>query len=180
MNDFSATILNARLPYLFGNEIEYLHELAEHLTDDDVVVCLGTGPGIMLMALTENNNTNFKLTSIDIGDYHSAVAHLDTVNRIDRARFIVADSALSANRYFDETVSVVLVDADHTKEGVLRDIQAWWKKVRYGGLVFFHDYIKKEPDNGVAEAIAESITDEWEKVTEVGISIVFKKVKKDA
>ena len=180
MGDFSATILNARLPYLFDGEIEYFHQLAEQLTDDSVVVCLGTGPGIMLMALVEENDKNFDLVSVDIGDYSTAMKHLEVMDKIERAGFIVNDSADEAFNWRDESVDVLLVDACHQYSCVKHDIKAWWKKVRYGGLVFFHDYIKKEPDNGVAEAIAESITDEWEKVTEVGISIVFKKVKKDA
>lgn len=178
--EFSATILNSRLPYLFGNEIEYFHSLAEKLTDDSVVVCLGTGPGIMLMALTENNDKNFELVSVDIGDYYSAMKHLEMIGKIDRAGFIVNDSSDEALKWQDESVSVLLVDACHQKTCVEADIKAWWKKVKYNGLVFFHDFIKKEDDNGVEQAINECKTAEWQEIARPGISIVYKKVKADA
>ena len=36
-------------------------------------------------------------------------------------------------------VDFVFVDADHSTEGVLRDLTAWAPKVRPGGLIVGHD-----------------------------------------
>lgn len=40
----------------------------------------------------------------------------------------------------DGSLDFVFVDADHSYEGVKRDIADWTPKVRKGGIVFGHDY----------------------------------------
>jgi hypothetical protein len=57
------------------------------------------------------------------------------------------------------------------------DINAFWSKLKIQGLMFFHDYIKKEEGNGVEEAINEHKNENWEEVCRPGISIVYKKTE---
>ena len=49
--------------------------------------------------------------------------------------------------------------------------------MKAGGLIFFHDYIRKESDNGVEEAINEHKDENWLEVCRPGISIVYKKIR---
>lgn len=63
----------------------------------------------------------------------------------NRAHIIRMDSAISANIFPDEHFDFVYIDADHSYEGVMRDIKAWWPKVKKGGLFCGDDYI---PDDG--------------------------------
>ncbi len=48
------------------------------------------------------------------------------------------DTAAAASLYNE--VDYVFLDADHTEAGVLRDLQAWWPKVRKGGYIGGHDW----------------------------------------
>ncbi|MFA5754519.1 MAG: class I SAM-dependent methyltransferase [Patescibacteria group bacterium] len=56
-------------------------------------------------------------------------------------------------RFFD----YVYIDADHSYEGCLRDMGAWWTRVRQGGVMAGHDYIdtksKAGTDFGVIRAV---------------------------
>jgi hypothetical protein len=48
----------------------------------------------------------------------------------------VAAAALFAPRTFD----LVYIDASHVEENVLADLEAWYPKVRPGGLLCGHDW----------------------------------------
>ncbi len=52
--------------------------------------------------------------------------------------FVVGDTAEAA-KLFDH-VSYVFLDADHSYDGVLRDLNAWWPKVVNGGYIGGHDW----------------------------------------
>lgn len=63
----------------------------------------------------------------------------------DRAHIIRMDSVLSADLFPDEYFDFIYIDADHSYEGVVRDLNAWWPKIKKGGLFCGDDYI---PDDG--------------------------------
>lgn len=50
------------------------------------------------------------------------------------------DSSSASNFYWNESVDFVFVDADHTYEGVKKDIMSWWPKIKKGGVLAGHDY----------------------------------------
>ena len=54
--------------------------------------------------------------------------------------------------YFD----FVYIDADHTYNAVKRDIDAWFPKVRVGGIIGGHDYF--QPTCGVKQAVDEKFS----------------------
>lgn len=45
----------------------------------------------------------------------------------------------------DESLDFVYIDGDHSFEACTNDISRWTKKVRMGGIVAGHDYIKHRP-----------------------------------
>ena len=53
---------------------------------------------------------------------------------------IRSDSASAAERFVDGSVDFLYVDASHTYAGVLRDLIAWFPKVRTGGLIAGDDW----------------------------------------
>jgi hypothetical protein len=63
----------------------------------------------------------------------------------DRAHIVRMDSVKAASMFPDEFFDFIYIDADHSYEGVVRDITAWWPKIKKGGLFCGDDYI---PDNG--------------------------------
>lgn len=56
-----------------------------------------------------------------------------------------------ASRVPDNSLGLVYIDADHSYQGVTRDINAWWSTLKRGGVMAFHDY--QNPDYGVTEAV---------------------------
>lgn len=57
-----------------------------------------------------------------------------------RVRLYRATTAAAARRVKNASLDFVFIDADHTYEGVLADIDAWQRKVRPGGMLLGHDY----------------------------------------
>lgn len=69
-------------------------------------------------------------------------------------RFIKAFSMDAVKEFADESLDFVYIDANHNFEYVVEDIAAWSKKVRKGGIVCGHDYIKNEEFKfGVLDAV---------------------------
>lgn len=50
------------------------------------------------------------------------------------------DSSTAAADYPDKSIDFVFIDADHTYEGVKRDLAAWYPKMKVGGIFAGHDY----------------------------------------
>lgn len=66
---------------------------------------------------------------------------------------LVHDTSEAAKNFVDASVDFVFVDADHSYEGVLKDLRAWWPKVKAGGRMAGHDHTLAFP--GVIQAVAE-------------------------
>lgn len=174
---FSAKILNTRLPYVFGDEVSFLENLGKTLSPNGRVLMLGCGPGIMAMLLAEGAGCDLDLHVVDMGDFSSFIQHMRAIGRSPGQLYPAkTDNVWAA--FARESFDLLIVDADHSKEAVIRDIKHYWDHVKYGGLIFFHDFLKThEIDSGVAEAIEQCKTTEWEEVSRPGTSIVFRKVK---
>lgn len=70
----------------------------------------------------------------------------------DVVRLIQSDSAEAAACFVPDSLDFVFIDADHSYQGVSRDIAAWRPKVKAGGIVAGHDRIQ----DGVKRAVAEA------------------------
>ncbi len=49
-------------------------------------------------------------------------------------------SVEAARMFVGDSVRFVFIDANHSHSAVLSDIQAWWYKIRPGGILAGHDY----------------------------------------
>lgn len=142
--------LNSKLPYAFGGELAWLRD---HARNAGVGVMIGAGPGIMGIALLEGN-PHMELTIIDIDTCYFAQEHMKDAG-FTTASFVVSDSAEYGEQYAGDPIDLLIIDGDHSKVGVLRDLAAWFPHVRNEGLIFFHDVVDLENNgtNGVLEAI---------------------------
>jgi hypothetical protein len=67
-------------------------------------------------------------------------------------RTLVPCDSVAAARHIPDGMDLVFIDGDHTAQGVLRDLNAWWPKVTPEGLCTGHDY--GHPDYpGVKQAV---------------------------
>jgi predicted O-methyltransferase YrrM len=72
--------------------------------------------------------------------------------------YILRDYSLSAaNRFQDNELDFVFIDADHTYESTKADIVAWYQKVRVGGILGGDDYATQWP--GVPQAVNEFVAE---------------------
>lgn len=158
-------IVNHRAPYATPEELDYLCELAKTLPAGASVCMLGAGPGVMALAILEGN-PRLNMTIIDHDTLQYADAHLRAAGFPD-VNLWRMDSAAAAQEWSGGKVDLLIVDADHSYEGVRRDILAWSKLVREGGYIFFHDYDARgtlfehqEQYPGVMQAVDEFILPE--------------------
>jgi len=83
-------------------------------------------------------------------------AYENTVSFHRRRIILVGKSTQVVHLIPDGVLDFVYIDADHSKQSVLEDLDHWYPKVRSGGFVGGHDYLaryKKFP--GCTEAINE-------------------------
>lgn len=73
-------------------------------------------------------------------DFRAAVGVAD--ENIGVLSLLEMSTVGSAELFDDGVVDLVFIDADHSYEAVVADIEAWWPKVRDGGLLAGHDYGK--------------------------------------
>lgn len=72
-------------------------------------------------------------------------AYAETMSRIsgneDRAFMIRALSTQAVSLFEDNSLDFVYIDGNHAYEYVKEDIEAWWPKLKKGGVFAGHDYL---------------------------------------
>lgn len=69
----------------------------------------------------------------------------------DRVHVLRGMTAEMAKYVEDESLGLLYLDADHSYDGVMRDLEAWWPKLSKGGYCSSHDYLSGE--YGVQQAV---------------------------
>jgi len=159
--------------YAFGNELTWLRNAAK---DFKHAVMIGAGPGVMALALKEGN-PDLKLLVLDINTCYYTEAHLRAAGFHDVG---FAQENSNTYNYKGPKLDFLLVDGDHTYEGVIKDIKNWIDRVKSGGIIFFHDFevVNDDKTNGVAQAIDKARAGkimEAIKIASPGISAVYRK-----
>lgn len=146
------------------------NEMVRHF-DNATFVEVGTWMGKSIVYLAEKikeSNKKIQLFGIDkfivtndcqegvfIEDEDFFNEYLNNIQPVtDYITTIVGDSADMAQKFEDESVDFVFIDADHSYEGCLRDITAWFPKVKQGGVIAGHDYYNNA-SCGVKQAVDE-------------------------
>lgn len=127
-------------------------------------------PGLSLLAIDswENQENARRERTRNKSGEQATRELLEPYNAI----ILKSDSVEASEGIEDESLDFVFIDADHTYEGVKRDIEAWAPKVRPGGIVSGHDYyVFASGEDGVIRAVDEYVktngikllTTEWDK-----------------
>lgn len=78
----------------------------------------------------------------------------------NRLAVLECESGEAAKRVNDNSLDFVFIDADHSYEGCLRDIDLWLPKIKDGGMISGHDF--DHPDfPGVRTAVCERFGTEF-------------------
>ena len=78
-----------------------------------------------------------------------SVAMDNTREHAERAHMLRCKGEIAANLFPDGSLDFVYIDANHTYEAVTEDIALWYPKVKKGGILAGHDYVKLRYDEGV-------------------------------
>lgn len=89
-------------------------------------------------------------SEVGIGEFAQNILNARVSSRI---RMIYARTA-DAVKTWQEPIDYLYVDADHTREGCLFDLETWWPFLKVGGLIAGDDYddIDGIPELGVTAA----------------------------
>lgn len=101
---------------------------------------------------------NFAARDAATAERHRAEAREFIRRRRPRVALHEADTATAASFFSGGSLDLVFVDADHSYEGVKRDIAHWLRKVKPGGWLGGHDYDNADPRfdfSGVKRAVDE-------------------------
>ena len=82
------------------------------------------------------------------GTYEAFIKNVGHFKNLDTH---ISDSVKAANKFKNESIDMVFIDADHSYKAVKADIEAWLPKTRK--LICGHDYVPSWP--GVRKAVDE-------------------------
>jgi len=86
----------------------------------------------------------------------------------------------AAQKFENESLDFVFIDADHHYDSVKRDIEVWWPKVKPGGILAGHDFYPHEPTWGdVAKVVKEMFPKSHIPLTSISCFKVNKLVDSD-
>lgn len=187
----TAAGLNSTCPYAKPEEILEIKRIARKLSAKDTSVMIGCGPAVFGLALVEDLKTPTSLWIVDkvANTFDYAERHFDGARLfpgvMDRIHFVEGDSP-TIGQDWQSPIKFLLVDGDHSYEGVKADITAWLPHVPRKGLVWFHDYLERPggfdgtgiwDEGGCAVAVSEAIIDgRLMVVKRVGISILCERM----
>ena len=85
--------------------------------------------------------------------YHMFLKNVKDAEVIRDISIFVLSSLEAVKFYDDNSLDFVFIDAEHSYESVIQDIQAWLPKIKKGGILAGDDYLKVHP--GVIKAVDE-------------------------
>lgn len=151
----------AELGVLWGRSAAYMCECLKSMNKKVTVYCVDLWDSVGVPQFNEENNE--ALTRIIGPDYMDRMLKdpnvmykkfLSNMQLSDNLHYITPiklPTSEAHNFIQDAELSFCFIDADHTYEGVLADIQNWRKKVKPGGILAGHDFIW----DGVNKAVRE-------------------------
>jgi len=146
--------------------------IADYVTHTHSICEVGVKDGEFFSLLVKNNP---KLSvAVDLWDSYThnnqndlnySITEIQQFEKEFRQKFtqskILKMSSMQASIMFaDDTFDLVYIDADHTYESVKNDLNAWYPKVKSGGIFAGHDYCEyyieiSKTRFGVIEAVNE-------------------------
>ncbi len=134
-----------------------------------IIINIGAERGTSTLAMMEERKDAY-IFSIDIDPCEAEISNLRKAGLDDERVVRILGRSQEVGRLWPFWVDFVWVDGNHSLEGVRGDINAWWPKVRPGGIIAFHDYFESTPPahnpSGAGEAVREWMGDK-ELISEV-------------
>lgn len=116
---------------------------------------LGTGAeiGVKKGKFSEQILRNWKGKLLCIDIWEDETDYADAKKLLTDAVLIKGYSKDIASTISDSSLDFIYIDANHHYECVMDDLNAWFPKVRTGGIISGHDYCRYLDHFGVIEAV---------------------------
>jgi hypothetical protein len=158
--------LVAGVPGMLRPEDELkLYELAYFAPGPILEIGTYRGRSTTIMARAAQAGSGAMLVSVDVDPeaQRTCAAALSAHGVAGRVVLVRGSAAALARRFRGLSPSLTFVDADHSLDGVRRDLAALEPIVPRGGLVLFHDYQEAHDDDpAVAQiAVKNAVQESW-------------------
>jgi predicted O-methyltransferase YrrM len=141
-----------------GKVIQYFIE--NYKTDDKITIAeigiyLGRATSIFNVELS-NNNIDYDYYAIDhflgsvehqsglVPNYDTAKRNLEIFSK--KIHFIPKESVVASSDFDDCFFDFIYIDGSHDYNSVTKDIQAWFPKLKNGGIIAGDDYHETWPE----------------------------------
>jgi len=145
---------------LFPNR-ELSYELAKRLLPEKPVIAeLGVDVGNNASVLLDVFKPS-KCYLIDNFWYNGKLEERieNYLGRINGVELLVGDSSEQLGTLSDDSLDFIYIDADHTYEGVKRDIDVAHKKIKKGGIIQFNDYCRYDYKLGMYYGVVDAVNE---------------------
>ena len=127
-------------------------EEVKHATEGDhfveIGVCKGRSAAFMAVEII-NSDKKIRFDAIDnFAEYSVGVARQNLNAVFGHVNIISSDSSLEANSYEDESLDFIFIDGDHRYQGVMKDLKAWYPKLKPKKRMVGHDFCSWTPRGG--------------------------------
>jgi predicted O-methyltransferase YrrM len=164
--------VNGIAGFMMPGEVHFLNAVAHLIPQGGRYLEVGSFMGLSAAAicsgLIANNNTTAKVYCVDtwrgseehqsrqeIKDnqlYQIFIGNLTKAELIDFIVPIKKDSVEAAADFPDGDFDMIFIDGDHSYQGCLKDLEAWYPKLKKEGVFIGHD---ASPTCGVPQALKE-------------------------
>ncbi len=147
--------------YTTNQELLKLYGLAKSLPEKSLAVEIGSYIGASSLLIAKGLTKNSKLVCIDTwqndamteGNWDSYQVFLQNTKAVEDRIKTIRNISVEAGRNFIEQTDFIFIDGDHSYEGVKKDVDIWFPKLKSGGIIVMHDI-------GWAEGVNKVITED--------------------
>ena len=145
---FKLGILKWDIPtHLTSDELFKLYELARTLKAKSISVEIGSYIGASSLMIGKGLNNESKLFCIDTwendamteGSWNTFEVFRKNTQIVSNIINTIKSNSYAAAKDFNYKIDFLFIDGDHSYEGVKADVDAWFEKLKPGGIIIMHD-----------------------------------------
>jgi predicted O-methyltransferase YrrM len=160
---FTFGIINWDIPtYTTADELFKLYKLTKLLKENSTIVEIGSYTGASTLMIGKGLKKGSKLYCIDTwkndamteGYYDTFEIFKKNTHPIREKIIIIKSKSTDQSIKFKKEIDLLFIDGDHSYEGVKKDFDIWFKKLKTDGIIIMHDIGWSD---GVIKVINENI-----------------------
>lgn len=125
-------------------EIAFLEQLADLTPVQPLIVNIGAADGLSTITFLTRRPEGV-IYSVDVLPCEQEWANVRRAELDSRRVIRLLGRSEEIGRHFPYKIDLLFIDGGHFNAA--NDIKAWVDKVRFGGVIAFHDYMEEPPPN---------------------------------